>query len=141
MRCRHEVACRVGGIRKTIPKRKLIKKNCLKLKKYFSSFTKIENKKYLKTKKPTVSRQRSFNLFRGKTIEKLYVYIVCNIKPVQTQLILINLMINVCKTPQNFQKLGRSLYLFGLKTVRGIVILVGRLKPIACLVFHLVIKM
>ena len=39
------------------------------------------------------------------------------------------------------QKLGSPLYLFGLKSLNAFIILVGRIEPIACLVFYLVIKM
>ena len=39
------------------------------------------------------------------------------------------------------QKLYIPLCLFGLKGFYGFVILVGRIEPIACLVFYLVIKM
>ena len=39
------------------------------------------------------------------------------------------------------QKFRSTLCLFGLKSFHGYVILVGRIKPIACLVFYLVVKM
>ena len=40
-----------------------------------------------------------------------------------------------------FQKFHSTLCLFGLKSLHRYVILVGRIKPIACLVFYLVVKM
>ena len=40
-----------------------------------------------------------------------------------------------------FQKLIKPLGLFGLKSFHEFVILDGRIEPIACLVFYLVIKM
>ena len=39
------------------------------------------------------------------------------------------------------KKFGSPLCLFGLKSVPRFVIFVGRIKPIACLVFYLVIKL
>ena len=53
---------------------------------------------------------------------------------------LCSLMTNVCKPPKilNYQKLRSPL--LGLTSFHGFVILV-RIEPIACLVFHLVIKM
>ena len=54
---------------------------------------------------------------------------------------LCSLMTNVCKPPKilTYQKLRSPL--LGLTSFHGFVILVRRIEPIACLVFHLVIKM
>ena len=55
---------------------------------------------------------------------------------------LCSLITNVCKLPKNFDfpEIMQPFRLFGLKSVHGFVILGGRMKPIACLVFYLVIK-
>ena len=54
-----------------------------------------------------------------------------------------SLITNVCKAYKNFEfpQIALSFCLFGLKNFYEFVILVGRIEPIACLVFYLVIKM
>ena len=67
------------GIQKNIPKNKVNQKEQSQLKKYFSSFIKIEKKLWIKStwkpKKQRVSRQKSFNSFPCMTfIQIMYVY-------------------------------------------------------------------
>ena len=88
----------------------------------------------------------SFNFFPRKTlIEVLYACIVSNVQPCQTELILncVPLQPMFVNHPKvlTFQKLSKPLGLFGLKSFHEFVILDGRIEPIACLVFYLVIKM
>ena len=100
----------------------------------------------MKNKKQRVSRQESFNLFAGKTfIQLINVYIVSNIKPYQTQLILNCVLLFTMRVNHQkiltFQKLSDSLGLLELKNFHRFVILGGRIEPIVCLVFYLIIKM
>ena len=54
-----------------------------------------------------------------------------------------SLITNVSKAYKNFEfpQIASSFCLFGLKNFYGFVILVGKIEPIASLVFYLVIKM
>ena len=82
---------------------------------------KLWTKSSWKPKKQRVFRQNSFNLFPSKTfIQISYVYIVRNIKPYRTQLILNcvflqTMYVNHSKRLTS-QKLSSSLDLFGLKS-------------------------
>ena len=102
--------------------------------------------KVLVNQKHRVSRQKSFNIFLGKTfIQILYVYILRNTKPCQTQLILNCVLLSeMCiNHPKilTFLKLISALGVFGLKCFHRFVVLGGRIGRISCLVFCLVIKM
>ena len=102
--------------------------------------------KVLVNQKHGVSKQESFNLFLGKIfIQILYVYILRNTKPCQTQLILNCVLLSqMCINHPNilsFLKLISALGVFGLKYFHGFVVLGGRIGRIAGLVFCLVIKM
>ena len=104
------------------------------------------NKKYLKTIKQRVSRKKSFNLFPRKTsIQVLCVYIVRNIKPCQTQLILNCVLwppmrVNHPKLLTG-QKLSSPFSLFSLERFQEFVFLGGRIEPITFLALYLVIKL
>ena len=90
--------------------------------------------KVLENKKHRLSKEKSFNLFPSKTlIQILHVCILHNVKPCQTQPILVfsyNQCLNHPKILTS-QKLGIPLYLFGFKSFDGFVNLVGRIKPIS----------
>ena len=105
------------------------------LKNYFNSKLKQNSEqKVLENKKHRLSREKSFNLFPSKTlIQILHVCILHNVKPCQTQPILVfsyNQCLNHPKILTS-QKLGIPLYLFGFKSFDGFVNLVGRIKSIS----------
>ena len=82
------------------------------------------------------SSQKLFNLFQSKTfIQIFYVYIICNIKPWQTQLILnCVLLLSMCVNHPKMlttQKLSSPLGLIGLKSFHGFFIVGGKIEPIA----------